>query len=36
VPYFLFNGKEVINGAQSVDTFVAVIEGLKDEVDIKI
>jgi predicted DsbA family dithiol-disulfide isomerase len=29
VPYFLFNGKEVINGAQSVDTFVAVIEELK-------
>lgn len=29
VPYFLFNGKETINGAQSVDTFVAVIEGLK-------
>jgi predicted DsbA family dithiol-disulfide isomerase len=29
VPYFLFDGKEVINGAQSVDAFVAVIEGLK-------
>lgn len=29
VPYFLFNGKEAINGAQTVDTFVAVIEGLK-------
>jgi len=29
VPYFLFNGKEVVNGAQAVDTFVAVIEGLK-------
>ncbi|WP_026394990.1 DsbA family oxidoreductase [Acetobacterium malicum] len=29
VPYFLFNGKESISGAQAVDTFVAVIEGLK-------
>ena len=29
VPYFLFNEKEVVNGAQSVETFVAVIEGLK-------
>ncbi|MDO9491032.1 DsbA family oxidoreductase [Acetobacterium sp.] len=29
VPHFLFNGKEAINGAQTVDTFVAVIEGLK-------
>lgn len=29
VPYFLFNGKEAVSGAQAVDTFVAVIEGLK-------
>ncbi len=29
VPYFLFNGKETINGAQTIDTFVAMIEGLK-------
>ncbi|MGV8907009.1 MAG: DsbA family oxidoreductase [Acetobacterium sp.] len=29
VPYFLFNGTEAVNGAQTVDTFVAVIEGLK-------
>lgn len=29
VPYFLFNGKAVVNGAQTVDTFVGVIEGLK-------
>jgi len=29
VPYFLFNGKEAVNGAQPVETFVAVIEGLK-------
>lgn len=29
VPYFLFNGKAVVNGAQPVETFVAVIEGLK-------
>ncbi|WP_373484703.1 DsbA family protein [Acetobacterium malicum] len=29
VPYFLFNGKESISGAQAVDTFVVVIEGLK-------
>lgn len=28
VPYFLFNGKEAVSGAQPVDTFVAVIEGL--------
>nr|WP_320025775.1 DsbA family oxidoreductase [uncultured Acetobacterium sp.] len=29
VPYFLFDGKEAVSGAQPVDTFVAVIEGLK-------
>jgi len=29
VPYFLFNGKEAVNGAQLVETFMAVIEGLK-------
>lgn len=29
VPYFLFNGKEAVSGAQSVDTFVAVIKGVK-------
>jgi len=29
VPYFLFNGKEAVNGAQPVETFVAVIKGLK-------
>ncbi|MDD3306606.1 MAG: DsbA family oxidoreductase [Acetobacterium sp.] len=29
VPHFLFNGKETVSGAQPVDTFVAVIEGLK-------
>jgi len=29
VPYFLFNGKEAVSGAQMVETFVSVIEGLK-------
>jgi predicted DsbA family dithiol-disulfide isomerase len=29
VPYFLFDGKEAVHGAQAVDTFVSVIEGLK-------
>lgn len=29
VPYFLFDGKESVNGAQAVETFVTVIEGLK-------
>lgn len=31
VPYFLFNGKAAISGAQPVETFVAVIEELKEE-----
>ena len=31
VPYFLFNGKAAVSGAQPVETFVAVIEGLKVE-----
>jgi predicted DsbA family dithiol-disulfide isomerase len=29
VPYFLFNEKEVVSGAQPVETFVKIIEGLK-------
>ncbi len=29
VPYFLFNDQESINGAQAIETFIAVIEGLK-------
>lgn len=35
VPYFLFDGKEVVYGAQSVDTFVKVIKGLDEGVDKK-
>ncbi|WP_286947628.1 DsbA family oxidoreductase [Acetobacterium sp. UBA5834] len=30
VPYFLFNGTTAVSGAQPVDTFVAVIEELKE------